>query len=238
MNQKSTDQLLEALSALVDDEASELEVRRILKNVEDNTELLEHWRRYHLAGSIMRREQGIYVEKPTQFAQSIAAMVDKEPAMYSTDWSADHKANTLAGGSAGVGRWKDLLGKTSIAASFAVALVVGFNYLGGGSRSDGVQPTLVQSPVAKAEGESVVSVAPLGFELPSLEARTVSNQSSPSLLHQNASVRVAQQADDITDVATQDMLNQLLIFHAERASVNGGLGLMPFARVSKMQEFR
>jgi hypothetical protein len=41
--------------------------------------------------------------------------------------------------------------------------------------------------------------------------------------------------DDITDYETQEMLNRLLIQHAERASAHGSLGIMPFARVHKMQ---
>ena len=43
-------------------------------------------------------------------------------------------------------------------------------------------------------------------------------------------------SDDLTDPATQAMLNRLLIEHAARSSVNGSMGILPFARVSKMDE--
>lgn len=46
----------ESLSALMDGEADELEVRRILNQLDKNDELYESWKSYHLMGSVMREE--------------------------------------------------------------------------------------------------------------------------------------------------------------------------------------
>lgn len=46
----------ESLSALMDGEADELEVRRILNHLDKDDELRENWKNYHLMGSLMRDE--------------------------------------------------------------------------------------------------------------------------------------------------------------------------------------
>lgn len=243
MSHKPNDHLLESLSALVDDEASELEVRRILKTVDDNPEVLECWRRFNLIGSLIRKESDIEFSSQLSFAASIANMVDAEPERYELPQRASG-AGVVSTGVAAVPRsgreaW-GLLGKTSIAASFAAALVFSFNLLG--DRTS--QPQLNGAPSAAIASTPVVAPmvapeVPRGFQLPTLEARTVSQSNAPTnYFDDSRRLTVMPQADDLTDVATQDMLNQMLIFHAERASVNGSLGMMPFARVSKMQDSR
>lgn len=47
----------ESLSALMDGEADELEVRRILNQLDKDDALRENWKNYHLMGSLMRDER-------------------------------------------------------------------------------------------------------------------------------------------------------------------------------------
>jgi sigma-E factor negative regulatory protein RseA len=47
----------ESLSALMDSEADELEIRRILNQLDSDDELREKWNNYHLMGSLMRDER-------------------------------------------------------------------------------------------------------------------------------------------------------------------------------------
>jgi len=91
----------------------------------------------------------------------------------------------------------------------------------------------------EAKVESSVSSVPLGFELPKPESQVVS--SSLNNMHTKGvsssipqTVQTVRGLDHLSDAATQELLNQLLIEHAERSSVNGSLGLMPFAKVSEM----
>lgn len=50
------EQLLESLSALMDDEADTLEMRRLVKVLPDTPELADHWRRYHAIRASLRQE--------------------------------------------------------------------------------------------------------------------------------------------------------------------------------------
>jgi len=50
-----TDQLRESLSAMMDDEVAEFELRRTLNQLGEGDELRQTWRRYHLASAAMKR---------------------------------------------------------------------------------------------------------------------------------------------------------------------------------------
>ncbi|MYL24500.1 anti-sigma factor [Halomonas alkaliantarctica] len=68
----------ESLSALMDGESDELELRRVLKALPDNADAADTWRRYHLARSLMQREQGVDVS--TDLSAGIMARLREEPA--------------------------------------------------------------------------------------------------------------------------------------------------------------
>lgn len=46
----------DTLSALMDGEANELELRRLLKSCHDDNKIAERWHRYHLVSSVLKRE--------------------------------------------------------------------------------------------------------------------------------------------------------------------------------------
>jgi len=74
----SSQQLDESLSALMDGEASEMELRRILKSSDADKESIDkRWMRYHLASDAMRGE----VELPSvmDLSSSISAAIADEP---------------------------------------------------------------------------------------------------------------------------------------------------------------
>ena len=56
MTESTRESLHEALSAAVDGEAEELELRRVLNAVERDPELRDKWERLHLIGDVMRGE--------------------------------------------------------------------------------------------------------------------------------------------------------------------------------------
>lgn len=231
MTNKSSDQLLESVSALVDNAASELEMRRILKHVGSDDEVRERWRRYHIIGSVMRREQGVASEIDISLA--VASAISGEESPVDASMPEDPKSPQVVGHKF----WKELLGKSAVAASFAAVLVLGFTQYGPGSNQVDTARQLAGDEGLQADIDRVASSAPLGFDLPRPEARTVSNAVISSYVNDHdVRVQMARQNDDLTDVATQNLLNHLLIEHAERASVNGSLGILPFARVSKMND--
>lgn len=55
------DKVRESLSAVMDGEGDELELRRVLKSLSKSPEEADTWRRYHVIGSALRRERDIDV---------------------------------------------------------------------------------------------------------------------------------------------------------------------------------
>ena len=53
---ESEQSLNESLSAAIDGEAEELELRRVLNAVGENPDLRAKWQRLHLIGGVMRRQ--------------------------------------------------------------------------------------------------------------------------------------------------------------------------------------
>ncbi len=49
----------ESISALLDDEANELDLQRILKELEGDADSAGTWQRYHLQSATMRNELGL-----------------------------------------------------------------------------------------------------------------------------------------------------------------------------------
>ncbi len=72
-----TEQELERLSALVDDELSAHEVPGEVRKLSQQEAAVERWSHYHLIGDVMRREAGpLYT---TSLAQSISRRLQDEP---------------------------------------------------------------------------------------------------------------------------------------------------------------
>ncbi|RDB43227.1 anti-sigma factor [Halomonas sp. DQ26W] len=67
----------ESLSALMDNEGDDLELRRVLKSLEDDPDAADAWRRYHLMRSLMRRDHDIDVSK--DLSAGIMARLADEP---------------------------------------------------------------------------------------------------------------------------------------------------------------
>lgn len=241
MTRIPSENILESLSALVDNEASEIERHRILKNFSSNTELRDKWRRYHVIGSVMRREHNIasHIDVSAAVAAAIAGEDSAAGAPSAAATGADLGNRSSAPGERK--RWQDLVGKAAIAASFAAVMVVGVSQFSPQQNSVADSANLQvaggQRATAPTELNNVTS-APLGFELPMPAARTVSSNalSSGDPMQPVPRALLPENSGDLTDPVTQELLNHLLIEHAARSSANGGLGILPFARVSKMEE--
>ena len=52
-----SEKLKEALSAVIDGEADEFELRRVLDEIGKDAKLAASWERYHLIGAVLRRER-------------------------------------------------------------------------------------------------------------------------------------------------------------------------------------
>ena len=97
----------ESLSALLDGEVDELELRRLLKSMEGNPELAQRWERYHLAQSVLH-DRGIAVSE--SLASNITQALAEEPV---------HSPVTRV-----ENRWQQQLSRLAIAACVAIVAVV------------------------------------------------------------------------------------------------------------------
>ena len=107
---QSTQSLRESLSAAVDDEAQELELRRVLNAVQADAELGGKWERLHLIGGMIRGEAA------SRSDQSRRSGLDRP-------WLAEVALETTTADASQ--RWKRWLGPlTGSAAAMAAALAV------------------------------------------------------------------------------------------------------------------
>lgn len=160
MTEKSQPDFQEALSALKDGEASEWELRKLLRDAEDNSELYQRWKSYQLIGSSLRREN----QSGTDISQAVSARLSSEKA--------------------GLAGWlitaRKPLAQTAIAASVAAVAVMGMQQY----QLATVSPAESQTEIAAntSLNTSVPLQLPAEFSLPDLNMRTVNSNSPVQLI--------------------------------------------------------
>lgn len=120
-----SDSLRESMSALMDGEASEMELRRLLK--EDSSELREQWTRQHLTRSALRDEAISPMKMDLQAA--VRSAIDEEDV---------HSAAPTG--------WRRQLASVAVAASVAAVVVFGVNGWQGLGQNDA--PAMAAAPVS------------------------------------------------------------------------------------------
>lgn len=75
---KGRDKLKESLSALMDNEASEFEFRRVLKESAVDSELKHKWERYHLISGIIKGELGKSPENISKVGVDLLSRINAE----------------------------------------------------------------------------------------------------------------------------------------------------------------
>lgn len=108
----------ETLSALMDNEAGELELRRFLKDIPNNPTLLDTWKRFHVTRSVLHNEDMVTLSDAAS-SRILAAIAD-EPA-----WTATGSEESRAGARKASLGWMLTAGKLAVAASVALAVFVG-----------------------------------------------------------------------------------------------------------------
>lgn len=211
-------QTAESLSALVDDQASELELRRLLK--QSDSQLEAQWSRYHMIGAAMRAE-------PVMSSASLLpgiqqALADEAP----------HNAKP-SGFWAGAGRF-------AIAASVACVVVLGVQqnwqqFAPGASEENLLaaetspvisQPSIVDQPILAAGVNS---------QLPKARNPAMVNRSPNFMMPSHSSdEQVTLKARNQEELRRR--LNILMLEHANNAAANSGRGVLPYARIPKIEQ--
>jgi sigma-E factor negative regulatory protein RseA len=214
--------LQESLSALVDGETTELEVRRLLK-ADDATyaEARGSWSRYQAASSGLKKD--IPGVEYRDLSLSISAAIAEE-VVHTGNADADKTKKAKASIWSGMGRF-------AVAASVAGAVIVGVQFA----------PNTADQQVAEGSPVTLPSTSvPRSFAQDLSADTTISTVSNTSAAQQNSSGERA--PISITD-STKDQLkqaeeevNRLMLEHAQNASQNTQQGVLPYARVPETIE--
>jgi len=228
--------LTESLSALMDNQASELELQRLLKAVDADLELKATWSRYQIASAGLKKDLPLMAS--SDFAARISAAIEAEET-YSLPAQIASKQSSAAGNVVTMSsRWWQQAGRAAVAASVAGALIVGVQ------QYQSVAPqtaqmaanTAVNAPVAV---ETKAANLPSGINAPALSARTVAVQSGyESRPQENRRVMFVprQEAAPIYNEDISTYVNQLIQEHTDNASLNSGQGMLPYTRVILIEE--
>lgn len=215
------------LSALMDGEASELEVRRVLKRLPEEPELGEKWHRFHLASAAMRGEmRGVDAKfAKVDLTSRISAALAEEPALTSAPENSAPESEAVRGN-----WWQEAvvkpLASVAIAASVSAMVVFGWQTV----NQAGVSPTA--SPAGLAQVSPVSNNA--GYAQANVPARSYGQLGAvPVAQTQNGVQRSTLPQQEILRMpATQDLnLTQYLMSHTGNAASNTANGAMSYARI-------
>jgi len=217
MVDKVTDQsILEPMSALMDNEASELELHRILKQSDSDLALKQTWSRYQAAAGAMRNETPAF--DYTDLSSRISAAIEDEPTHQGQNTSIPEKKSGFL----------HSIGRFAIAASVAGAVVISVQTSNFDDASNQIAENGVESTVSPLS-------LPAGYKAPELRARTVSVDPTADARNQREArniLLVPYKANTpVTDKKIHQQLNRYISEHSEHAALNSGRGMMPFARV-------
>jgi negative regulator of sigma E activity len=144
----------ETISALMDDAADELELRRLLRYAPDNKEVFETWGRYNIVRSVLRKEDSILVSEAS--TQRILAALEGEMS---------HSSAAVHGVKKDASPRLHMFGKFAVAASVALAAFLGLQstlFDQGGAYPLAGQGVLTASPTVDAGAtESVAATSPI-----------------------------------------------------------------------------
>ncbi|WP_252108546.1 MULTISPECIES: sigma-E factor negative regulatory protein [unclassified Halomonas] len=241
----------ESLSALMDGESEELELRRVLKSLPEEAGAAESWRRYHLARSMMQRERSVDVS--LDLSAGIMAQLERELAPH---LDAQHEKSSV-GTLAKPARVSFARG-ASVAAAVSLMVVTGVQFL----NSDGGVSTGTQgaSDLAAASSNAAAQVQPASLgganavassDVPMFEptAFRVNGQSGRSgFMNVSESgfgastpavSNAAQTFSAPTSAIDADQINLLQSYleqHAQGAAAGSGDSWMPLMRSSSIVE--
>lgn len=189
MSENNRTELLESLSAIADGEATEFELRRILRE-EDNSELVkEKWAEYHRVGSLLRSE-------PTTGYVDISAVV-----MGAVE--AEPKPNSAA-------RFFKPLGQIAVAASVAAVALFGVQQY----QFAQMEPT-AESSVAETQplesSDALEFTAPIGFDQP--QTSLVSTNPEVSNISKEVPLEIP-----FDQRALYEHVNESILEHSENAA--------------------
>lgn len=219
----------EELSALMDGELSELELRRVVRQCAEEPGHMAQWYRMHRVRSVLRgehREPGMCITSLDLTAR-VSAALDKEAA---------HEPSSLTASSGQVparasARWYDTfikpLASVAVAASVSAMVVVGWQSVNGVPGAPGASGLAQNSPPATTLVSQTHNVR--GGAMPVAEFQSVSR--TPARIAGSADMEIIR----IDDQSYNERLRRYLISHSGNAAQHTASGTYSYARAVSLK---
>lgn len=205
---EAVDLLRSRLSALMDGEVDDFELRRAIDVIGEDAELRDKWRRYHVAASALRSEPGQW---QVDLSAQISAAVAAEPVP---------RRRLLTGA----------LGRAAVAASVAALTIAGARYWLPGDSAE--------QPIASRAGQTglespyrPVAQRAIGSQMPAVRAVAATGQAPPVPLQHQEIVAPLSAAQELR---VWRYVDERMLDHADATSSHQGL--LPVVRVPRAEE--
>lgn len=202
-----SDKMHETLSAMVDGEANELELRRALTTMSDDDS--QTWRRYQLVSSLLRQDKTTFMSSDISAAVSAAVATEKTPKRAANAWKP--------------------VASFAVAASVTLALFVGLQWQ---QTTDlGASPAVAEVDVETIANEAAnrVAAGSQGLSLAAGEGFATASAHVAGQSEQLATERA------IADAIAAERLQTYLEQHTAHSAANSNQGVLPFVRVEEAQ---
>lgn len=153
-----SEKLKESLSAVIDGEADEFELRRVLDEVNRDDLLAGSWERYHVIGSVLRGERATV---GLEMRERVWAELQAEPAETEADTELAIVAPEASASGAGSRRWTPI----AVAATVALAVVVGFMGYSGLETAEPSTPLAAVEEPVNAQQQALYDAVALSTEV-------------------------------------------------------------------------
>lgn len=215
--------LNEQLSAILDGEAGELELRRFLQQVEElesgqRTEILARWERYQRISAGLSGEAAS-ARVSSEFAARISELVSAEPALAVAEVKATDQSTNNSPGTKVFGM------RLAVAASVALAIVVGFQQLQISNQTEELR-------LANSNLQGITTEQTAVIEIAASDLNSGIDQSAVAGINSSSTDSGIQPVDP---AEAQRRLQEYLFEHANHASQQQSQGIVPFARVASFQ---
>lgn len=225
MREKGNDEL----SALMDGEATELELHRALRTIEDDPEQAAKWQRYHLVSAVLKKEVrpgSAQLSAKYDLASRVSAALAEEPILQK------HEPSPAAPAAQG---WWRPLANVAIAASVATVVVIGWQQSQGPTsthaapvvahavQSGNIQPAAVSGAIPVVAG-----AASMQYGAQPTAYGTTQGVQPYGVMPRSVSVPVEYVRTQKLD---EQRFNRYLISHSGNAAFATQGGQLPYVRV-------
>ncbi|MCC5887346.1 MAG: sigma-E factor negative regulatory protein [Gammaproteobacteria bacterium] len=222
-----SERLRESLSALMDDEADDLELGRILRAMDSGeADLAGTWSRYQLVSAVLKGRPGAVGLRPLALDLATAD-VDAADSL-ADDVLGDARSSEAGVLSESRNRGRRALGSFAVAASLTAVAVVGWQWQVGGE---------VESVQMASGAQSLApATAPASSALPLLrpaDQRGLLQASESGRATRDAGrAQLSTASPSAGDVDMRQRVEAYMVRHAEHNALHSRSGMMPFARMA------